>query len=87
MIDEVEEPEDYESALLCSRVFAAGLDYLLEENQGIVVEIECDPEVNEGGKFLIYKSHGDVAMISCEDKQFEDLSSGRFIWVNPKKLN
>jgi hypothetical protein len=89
MEHEVEEPNDFEGALLCSRVFAVALSYLLEDNQGVVVEIEQDPDldVQQGEKFLVYKSHGDVAMISCDDKQFEGIGAGDTVWINTSKLN
>ena len=87
--DEVEEPNDFEGALLCSRIFAIALSYLLEDDQGVVVELGDDPDINsdQTGKYLVYKSKGDIAMIQCDDKQFDGIEAGGTVWINTSKLN
>lgn len=71
-------PEDW---LNSSLIFARTLSLILQENEGMIVEIQGDMNFfNDESvkKVIVYKNEGKIRVIECED----DLPEGQFVIVH-----
>jgi hypothetical protein len=76
--DYEDRPEDW---LNSSLIFARTLSLILQENEGMIVEIQGDMNFfNDESvkKVIVYKNEGKIRVIECED----DLPEGQFVIVH-----
>jgi hypothetical protein len=76
--DHDDSPEDW---LNSSLIFARTLSLILQENEGMIVEIQGDMHFfNDESvkKVIVYKNEGKIRVIECE----EDLPEGQFVIIH-----
>jgi hypothetical protein len=71
-------PEDW---LNSSLIFARTLSFILQENEGMIIDLHGDMNFfNDESvkKVIVYKNEGKIRVIECED----DLPEGQFVIVH-----
>ena len=75
-MENVQNPQDTLNAAL---IFAKALSLILEENQGIVVDIQNDLElVEKTDKVIVFKNGQEIHIYKCDD----DLAEGTAVRMN-----
>ena len=77
---------DLQDALDASIIFAKALGFILQDNQGIVVDTPTDSKMNEFiQKVVVFKFNEKIHIYKCED---ETIQEGTFVLLdteeNPK---
>ncbi len=76
--DHQDKPEDW---LNSSLIFARTLSFILQENEGMIIDLHGDMNFfNDESvkKVIVYKNEGKIRVIECED----DLPEGQFVIVH-----
>jgi hypothetical protein len=62
-------------------VFTKAINYLLEENSGIVIDVEVDWMKNsyEVDKVILYKTEGQILIIKCDTEETKNVKEGQII--------
>ena len=72
-------PDTWDDICLTNRSFAVALGYILNENEGILVELVKQPDWPEEpfGRFIVYKEGGFVKTKELEPGELEDHPPGQ----------
>ena len=69
--NEQNQSENPQDLLNASLIFARALSLILEDNQGIVVDIQNGIDMGEVSKVIVFKNNDQVHIYNCEDDLVE----------------
>jgi len=80
-------PDTWEQITLSNRCFAVALGFLLQENEGIVVELPFQEKYpkDQYGKYKVFKHNGCIRGSKIEDDhetiEGDQLNNGDMFWI------
>ena len=75
-----DKPEDW---LNSSLIFAQALSNLLEENEGVVVELKGDAKLDDCKKVIVFKHENQIIVEQADP----GLNDGQMCWIHPYNPN
>lgn len=77
-------PDTLQDVTTSCRAFAVALGYMLQENEGVVVELKYDDRAPDDyhGKLFVYKTKTTIDIERADDS---DLPPGQMLWVHKEE--